>query len=128
MCLLESVYYEIIKFDRIYQGNSGPQKPIQKAISNRDEVVAVLRNIPFPSIDFSTEEVIVVGIGRQPTDGFKVEITSLTYLTDRGGDLPPALMVTYTMRTARGSSDIVTDPVDVVRLKKLEGIVQFTRK
>ena len=98
---------------------------MQKVIHNSDDLALSFGNNNPPKLDFANEEAVIVALGEKPTNGFSVEITAITYITDRGENLPGLLSVTYVVKSAKQTSDVITRPLHVVKLKKLEGDVEF---
>src|ERR1700719_508996 len=120
--------FSVISFTTIGEGNAGPTEPVQEAVHSAEELARVFGNGVPPALDFSKEQAIVVALGEKPTSGFSVRITSIVYFTDRGGDLPPLLSVTYATKTGSRRSDVMTRPFHAVKLEKLAGQVEFNLK
>jgi hypothetical protein len=122
------LYFSTISFTTIAEGNAGPTEAVQEAVHSARELARVFGNSTPPALDFSKEQAIVVALGEKPTSGFSVQITSIVYFTDRGGDLPPLLSVTYATKTGNRRSDVMTRPFHAVRLEMLAGDVEFSLK
>jgi len=120
--------YSTISFTTIGDGNAGPKGPVQEAVHSAEELARVFGSGTPPALDFSKEQAIMVALGEKPTSGFSVRITSIVYFTDRGGDLPPLLSVTYATKTGNRRSDVMTHPFHAVRLEKRAGDVEFNLK
>jgi hypothetical protein len=120
--------YSVISFTTIGEGNAGPKQAVQGAVHSAEELARVFSSGTPPAVDFSKEQAVVVALGEKPTSGFSVRITSIVYFTDRGGDLPPLLSVTYAMKSGKQSSDVMTRPFHAVKVEKLEGEVEFGLK
>jgi len=76
---------------------------------------------PLPAIDFSREMVIVVGLGTRPTGGYSIAVESAA--TEAGN-----LNVVVRTDTPGGgclSAQMLTSPVDVVRVPRTEATVEF---
>ena len=86
-----------------------------------DRLFARRTDRPMPTIDFTTQMVVVVTMGPKPTSGYAVRITSVTR-TDRG-------LVVHVTASSPGPSCAVeqvrTLPVAVSRLRRTDGAVRF---
>ena len=79
---------------------------------------------PAPAIDFTTDLVLLVSPGMQPTGGVGVVIDTVVARADGGTD------VMYTVsRPGAGcmATQQLTAPVDVVRVPRRSGVVRFVR-
>ena len=76
---------------------------------------------PAPAVDFTTEMVVAVFLGAQPTGGFAVEIT--------GARLEGDTLVIRYVEQRPGRRDVVsqmlTSPFHVVKLPRHQGAVRF---
>ena len=123
------LFYEIVPFVTLYQGNRGPKTAKTGVLRSPSDVNSQLPGLDLPNIDFDREELIFVGLGTRPGNGYKVEISQIMYLTDRGPKFDgPLTSVSYGEYGARGQLDVETYPLHVVKLKKLDGSeTQFSR-
>ena len=76
---------------------------------------------PLPAVDFTRERVAIVALGQQPTTAYSVVIDSAVAAPGRLTVwshlvLPPAGCV---------GANMLTQPVDLVRLPRLDGAVEF---
>jgi hypothetical protein len=104
-----------------------PKTAKNAVIHSSEEFAAFFDNKPpsLPTVDFETEELIAVSMGRKPTDGYKITIDSIRHST--GGVI--RTYIEYTESTPQGPvNDVVTNPSDVVKLKKLSGMHEFVKK
>lgn len=110
----------LIPFTTIDQGaHSGLQQPSHAVLRTWEQWATLWAQhvgpsaVP-PSVDFSTEMVIAVFIGRRSTAGYEVEITQVL-LTDQG------LRVTYRERTPPAGAlvrPVLTAPFHIIRLPR----------
>jgi hypothetical protein len=131
--------YNHMKFETLYQGAEGPKSPVHAVIQSGRQLAGTLANaaqlgITAGSINFETEELIIVGLGARPTTGYKVDIWDVAYLTDRnegpeaGKNLPNLTIVDYTEFKPTGiSGDMITYPLHIIKTEKLTGAVQFSQ-
>jgi hypothetical protein len=77
---------------------------------------------PLPTIDFSREMVIVVGLGTRPTSGHAIVIESAA---TEGGSLN-VVVRTDTPGPGCLSAQMLTSPVDVARVPRSDATVQFS--
>jgi hypothetical protein len=123
---------DIMKFTILYQGPNGPKNATHAVVHSANQLLDILPNAGQDQIDpgkinFAQEEVVIVGLGERKDSSAKVEIQSIVYLTDRGNNLPSLTLINYREILVGGVIlDVLTHPVHVVKLQKLDGAVQFT--
>ena len=131
--MIEGLDPEIMKFTSLYQGPGGPRTPTHAVVHSKNQLLSIVPNaaalgINPNQIDFENEEVIIVGLGQRPSSGYKIEIKSVVYCTDRGGTLPPLTLVNYSEETpGEIAEDVLTFPAHAIKLKKLAGAIQFNK-
>lgn len=131
--MIEGLDPEIMKFTTLYQGPGGPRTSTHAVVHSKNQLTSILPNavalgIDPNQIDFENEEAIIVGLGQRPTSGYRIEIKSVVYCTDRGGTLPALTLVNYSEETPGGTAqDVLTFPVHVIKLKNLTGAIQFNK-
>lgn len=79
---------------------------------------------PPPAVDFARDMIVVVALGQRSTGGFTIRVDSVS--TSGGG-----ATVHYTVTTPGPScmtTQMMTSPVDVVRVPRVEGDVRFDRR
>jgi hypothetical protein len=118
--------WERIPFEGLYQGTRGCVKPTAAVVRSKNDLVANLPNIAQTGIDpdkidFENEEVIIVGLGERPDNGYMVQIDEILYFTDRMKGRGPLTSVSYSEHRTTGRLDLLTYPVHVVKLRKLDG-------
>lgn len=122
----DSLEYERIAFAEVYHtATQGPDKPLQAVIRDQAELQKLLPGMALPSVDFNTQQLIVVALGDKPTSGYDVRITSVMYLTDRLQGRPALTMIAYTDTEKGGPFDQQYRPIHVVSTRQLEGEVEF---
>lgn len=123
------LYFEKIPFVTLYQGNRGPKTAKSGVLRSPSDLDSQLPGLDLNNIDFDREEVIFIGVGAKPGNGYMVEISQIMYLTDRGPKFDgPLTLVSYSEYGTRGQLDVETYPLHVVKLKKLDGTeIQFSR-
>jgi hypothetical protein len=75
---------------------------------------------PIPDVDFSTEMVVVAAAGSQPTSGYDIVFTGAS---EAGGTVTVNALTTSPSRCV--VLDVVTQPVDLARMPKLDEPVVF---
>jgi len=123
--------YEKIEFKKEWKGRSRPNTPVEAIIQSEEQCRKFLTGAgDMPphtalSINFSEEQLILVGIGERPTDEYFVEITQIMYFTDRGKGLGPLTVVSFREGKKKYSLDVVSCPFHMVKTKKLAGETRF---
>lgn len=118
-----------------FTSNSGIGDPLRIVIRNRDDWREMWKRIhspdaehdpiselpPLPQIDFSREMVVVVALGARATGGYDVIVEGAYQRNDR------LEIVVRSMSPGKGcfSVQMITQPVDIVRLPKTERSVVF---
>lgn len=108
---------------------SGFQTPLRRVVSDeaawRETWSALWLGwssvAPLPTVDFTRERVAVVALGQRPTTSYGVVIDSAVAA-------PGRLTVwwhTLLPLTACFGGDMITQPVDLVRLPRVDGAVEF---
>jgi hypothetical protein len=126
--------YERVPFTTLYQGSRGPAKPISAVVHSKSDLLSnwpeiAQTGISPDEVNFDSEEVVVVGLGQRPDNGYMVQVEDVLYFTDRGKGREPLTDVLYGEYRTTGRLDVLTHPVHVVRLRKLSGKdVQFDPK
>jgi hypothetical protein len=121
------LYYERVPFETIYQGNRGPKTAKNGVIRSASDLASQLPGFDVGEIDFDKEEVIFVGLGARPGNGYMVQISEVLYLTDRGPKFDgPLSVVSYSEYGTAGQLDVETYPLHVIKLRKLDGETQFS--
>jgi hypothetical protein len=116
------LYWERIPYETIYQGNKGPRAATFAVIKSPSELASELPDIGEYAVNFDKEEVIVVGLGARPGNGYMVQIAQIMYLTDRGPQCTgPLTLVDYSEYQSASQLNAETYPVHVVKLRKLAG-------
>jgi hypothetical protein len=123
------LYWERVPFETIYQGNRGPKIAKTGILRSSSDQASQLPDVDLGNVDFDREEVIFVGLGARPSNGYMVQISQILYLTDRGPKFNgPLTVVDYSEYTTAGKSDVETYPLHIIKLRKLEGTeTQFSR-
>lgn len=122
----EGLYPQVVEFSDVYHsGTQGPDEPVQAVIRDQEQLRKLLPDILVPPVDFKEKQVIVVALGRRPTDGYDVRITSVMYITDRLQGRPPLTMIGYTDSEKGGLSDMVSKPIHIVSTRPLDGEIEF---
>lgn len=122
--------YERVPFATVYQGSMGPAKPISVVVHSKSDLLSSWPEIGQTGIspdevNFDSEEVIVVGLGQRPDNGYMVQVEDVLYFTDRGKGRKSLTDVLYGEYRTTGRLDVLTYPVHVIRLRKLSGDVRF---
>lgn len=107
--------------------------PFRVVVRDRDTWLDVWKRIyqvvpsngPYPElpeIDFSREMVVVAAMGQQPTSGYAIVIDGAYERNDR---LEVVVKSVITLKCF-GAFTVVTSPIDIVRLPKIERPVVFS--
>lgn len=67
---------------------------------------------PLPNVDFGREQVIVAALGEKPSSGYGIEVASV----DVEGDEVVVGVVSTTVGGGCGASQVLTQPVDIVKI------------
>ena len=76
---------------------------------------------PLPSIDFSTQMIVVAALGAKPTSGYAVEFTGASV----SNDIVTVEATSVSPGTRCVTLQVITYPVDIARLPRRDGAVQF---
>lgn len=79
---------------------------------------------PRPAIDFATEMVLVVALGSRPTGGYGIAIEDLV----TGGTGLSVLVAATSPGPSCGTTQAVTQPVEIVRVHAVSGEVSFNER
>jgi hypothetical protein len=77
---------------------------------------------PEPSVDFAHEMVVVAAMGQRPTGGYVIDV--IDAVSDKDGKLKVAVTETSPGQHC-AVTDALTEPVDVVIVRRTEGAVDF---
>jgi len=129
------IYPAILTFATVFQAGEGPKDAHNGVIRSVSELRKTLRGVRglagelVDNVNFGKEQLIFVALGRCDS-GHEAQITSVTYVTDRGG-LPPLTEVSYkeiTPMLPAFEQDVeATYPMHVIRLKRLDGETTFNK-
>ena len=75
--------------------------------------------LPLPEIDFSSEILVVVAMGRRPNGGYRIIVNSASERDNR------LEVEVHNMSSCGGTAQVMTAPVDIVRLPKSDLPVTF---
>jgi hypothetical protein len=76
---------------------------------------------PLPTIDFSTEQVVLVALGTRPSSGYAIRLTGAS----RTGNGVVVRTETESPGAGCGGLTVLTQPIDVARMPRTSGSVDF---
>jgi hypothetical protein len=128
--LSDGLGYENVAFRILYQGSRGPTSLTTVVIRTREELRTraaelLAAQVDFSSIDFTKEELIVVGLGQRPTNAHIVSIDSVLHFTDQLSQSSISTLVHYSEQIAAGGADVLTYPSVCIALRNLSGDTEF---
>jgi hypothetical protein len=108
---------------------SGYEQPVTLVVRDREVWQATWARVyrgrtpvpPLPPIDFVTDMIVVAALGTKPTSGYAVEFTSASL--SNGIVTVEAVSASPGPRCA--TLQVVTSPIDIARLPRRDGEVQF---
>jgi hypothetical protein len=126
------IYPANLVFTTVFQANEGSKDAQNGVIRSDGELRKALRSLVgalASKVSFGNEQLIFVALGRRDS-GHEAQITSVMYVTDRGG-LPPLTEVSYKeitpMLPAFEQDAEPTYPIHVIKVKKLDGETTFNK-
>ena len=124
--LTTALGWERVEFSALYQGTRGPRQPIALVIRAIAQLTSAWpetasAGIDLSAVNFAQEELILVGLGERPNNGYLVQIDEILHFTDRGDNREDLTSVSYSEHRASGPLDVLTYPAHLVRLRKLTG-------
>lgn len=119
--------WERVPFETVFQGSrrTGPNRTETAVVHSSSDLSSKLPNITLPPVDFNTEELILVQLGKRLDNGYLVQIDEILYFTDRLEGRGPLTVVHYSEHRTPGRSDVLSYPLHVVKLRKLDGDTEF---
>jgi len=137
----QRLYPAMIIFTTVFQAGEGPAKAENGVIRTNADLRKFLRNLANltnpadvtasleSKVDFEKEQLIFVALGERPS-GHEAQINTVTYLTNRGKELPSLTEVSYREIAIHGTmpdADDPTYPIHVIKLRKLLGETTFNK-